>query len=144
VRLSARVVPGLRVFADPSKLRQVLWYLLRNGVEAMPTGGALEIRAARAPGSAAQGADSADRMEDEPDSDRVEIEVLDQGSGIDPEIAERMFDPFFTTKRSGSGLGLSTVHRIVAEHGGSIRVERAAPPFVTVVRIRLPGAEKAA
>jgi two-component system sensor histidine kinase PilS (NtrC family) len=143
IRVVARVEAGLRVHADPGKLRQVLWNLLRNAVEAMPAGGALEIRAARAPLRPAQGADSVDRMEDGAESDRVEIAVLDQGSGIDPEIAERMFDPFFTTKRNGSGLGLSTVHRIVAEHGGQIRVERAAPPFVTAVRIWLPGAEKA-
>jgi signal transduction histidine kinase len=83
-------------------------------------------------------------MEDEAGSDWIEIAVLDQGSGIDPEIAERMFDPFFTTKRKGSGLGLSTVHRIVVEHAGQVRVERAAPPFSTAVRIRLPGAEKSA
>jgi two-component system sensor histidine kinase PilS (NtrC family) len=143
VRVSAHVEPGLRVYADPGKLRQVLWNLLRNGVEAMPGGGALEIRAVRVE-DPAQGADSVDRMDDEAGSEWVEIAVLDQGSGIDPRIAERMFDPFFTTKRNGSGLGLSTVHRIVAEHGGSIRVERAAPPFVTVVRVRLPGAEKPA
>ena len=73
----------------------------------------------------------------------AEICVLDQGPGIGPEIAERMFDPFFTTKRNGSGLGLSTVHRIVEEHGGSIRVDRATPPWTTVVRIRLPLAESA-
>ena len=143
VSVSVDVGAGLRVYADPSKLRQVLWNLLRNGAEAMPAGGRLEIRAAHARPQAAQGADSGDRMEHEAKLDWVEIAVLDQGTGIDPEIAERMFDPFFTTKRNGSGLGLSTVHRIVAEHGGSIRVERAAPPFATVVRIRLPGMESA-
>jgi two-component system sensor histidine kinase PilS (NtrC family) len=143
VRVCTHLEPGLSVWADPSKLRQVLWNLLRNGVEAMPAGGILEIRAARAPEDPAQGSDSGDRMEDGAESTWVEISVLDQGSGIDPEIAKRMFDPFFTTKRKGSGLGLSTVHRIVVEHGGSIRVERAAPPFVTAVQLRLPGPEKA-
>jgi signal transduction histidine kinase len=71
----------------------------------------------------------------------VEITVLDQGAGIEPEVAERMFDPFFTTKRNGSGLGLSTVHRIVEEHGGSIRIDRGTEPWSTAVRIRLPGSE---
>ncbi len=73
-------------------------------------------------------------------SDWVEIAVLDQGVGIEPEVAERMFDPFFSTKCNGSGLGLSTVHRIVEEHGGSIRVDHGTGPWSTAVRVRVPGA----
>jgi len=140
----------LRVYADPSMLRQVIWNLLRNGAEATASGGALRIEAVGLPGPAAQGADSAGRMGNERVGEAspgpakrgwVGITVMDQGSGIEPEVAERMFDPFFTTKRNGSGLGLPTVHRIVEEHGGSIRIERGVPPWSTAVRIRLPAAE---
>jgi signal transduction histidine kinase len=73
----------------------------------------------------------------------AEISILDQGPGIPAEVAERMFYPFFTTKRDGSGLGLPTVHRIVEEHGGSIRIEAGTAGWSTAVRIRLPLAEEA-
>jgi signal transduction histidine kinase len=51
----------------------------------------------------------------------VEIEVEDDGPGFPEELP--VFDAFFTTKHQGTGLGLSLVHRIVADHGGSIRVQ---------------------
>jgi signal transduction histidine kinase len=56
----------------------------------------------------------------------VRLVIADTGAGINPEILPRIFDPFFTTKtsdRSGSGLGLSFVHRIVEDNGGTIAVE---------------------
>ena len=71
----------------------------------------------------------------------MEISVRDQGVGIPPETLDRIFDPFFTTKPQGSGLGLATVHRIVEEHGGSLRLESSVGTG-TVVHIRLPRAEE--
>ncbi|MGH0030011.1 MAG: two-component system sensor histidine kinase NtrB [Myxococcota bacterium] len=140
------VAPGLVVNADPARLRQVLWNLVRNAAEAMPDGGRLRIEARALP-AAAQERETGGRMENlEASAEKpawAEISVLDQGAGIEPEIAERMFDPFFTTKRNGSGLGLPTVHRIVEEHGGTIRVERGTAPWSTIVRLRLPLAEDA-
>jgi CheY-like chemotaxis protein len=55
----------------------------------------------------------------------VSLHVIDNGPGIFREHLERIFDPFFTTKEpgEGTGLGLSLVHSIIAEHGGEIRVE---------------------
>lgn len=137
LQVSTHVDEGLQAYADAGALRQVIWNLVRNAAEAMADGGSLLVEATRT--APAQGPDSAGRMEEEGKSHWVEIAVLDQGDGVAPEIAERMFDPFFTTKRNGSGLGLPTVHRIVEEHGGSIRIERGEPPWSTAVRIRLPG-----
>lgn len=145
--VESEIQGDLVVFADPARLRQVLWNLVNNAAEAMSTGGQLRVEARAVAGAPAQESDSGDRMESLEASTAkpgwVEICVLDQGPGIEPEIAERMFDPFFTTKRDGSGLGLPTVHRIVEEHGGSIRIDRAETPWATAVRIRLPLAEGA-
>ena len=53
----------------------------------------------------------------------MEIGVADTGPGISAEDAERIFDLYFTTKAAGTGLGLSLVHRVVAEHGGRVEVQ---------------------
>jgi signal transduction histidine kinase len=74
--------------------------------------------------------------------DRVEIRVRDNGSGIPPEVKEKIFNPFFTTKPAGegTGLGLSISHDIVVkQHGGSIEVE-TEPGEYTEFRIILPRA----
>jgi two-component system sensor histidine kinase PilS (NtrC family) len=141
IALSTEVEPGLRALADPERLRQVLWNLLLNGVEAMPDGGRLHVRARRRPEAPPQEVDSAGRMDREAKGAEVEMAVMDQGTGVAAGIAERVFDPFFTTKSGGSGLGLPTVHRIVEEHGGSIRMERSSGEWSTVMQIRLPGVE---
>ena len=69
----------------------------------------------------------------------VEVAVSDTGSGIRPEVLERMFEPFFSTKEvgKGSGMGLATVHGIVHEYGGHIVVDTAAGQG-TSFRILLP------
>ena len=60
------------------------------------------------------------------------------GAPIPAEIVDKVFEPFFTTKRTGIGLGLATVKKIVEEHGGSIAIG-SAPGEGTTVTIRLPG-----
>ena len=55
----------------------------------------------------------------------VAIYVDDSGPGIPPDLRDRIFEPFFTTKAQGSGLGLSIVHAIVTQHGGTITIEDA-------------------
>jgi signal transduction histidine kinase len=68
----------------------------------------------------------------------VRVDVVDNGSGIPPEVVPRIFDPFFTTKDigKGTGLGLDIVQRIVAHHKGSVSVE--SRPGETTFSIRLP------
>jgi two-component system, NtrC family, sensor kinase len=72
--------------------------------------------------------------------DRVEISIRDNGTGIPPEVKEKMFNPFFTTKPAGegTGLGLSISHDIIVkQHGGSIEVETQPSEF-TEIRVILP------
>ena len=65
------------------------------------------------------------------------ISVRDTGTGIAPEDLSRIFDPFFTSKTQGSGLGLTTVNRIVSDHGGEVKVS-SVPGKGTEVEIFLP------
>jgi signal transduction histidine kinase len=72
--------------------------------------------------------------------DRVEIRVRDNGTGIPPEVKEKMFNPFFTTKPAGegTGLGLSICHDIIVkQHGGSIEVDTQPGEF-TEIKVVLP------
>ena len=73
----------------------------------------------------------------------VELSIADTGCGISPEAQEQIFEPFFTTRTEGSGLGLSTVHRIVESHGGELQVESQEGEGTTF-RVRLPRGEHAA
>ena len=74
--------------------------------------------------------------------DSVEIRMRDNGTGIPPEVKDKMFNPFFTTKPAGegTGLGLSISHDIIVkQHGGSIEVDTQPGEF-TEFRIVLPRA----
>jgi len=109
----AEDVPAIQ--ADSMRLRQVLQNLVRNALEAMPSGGRLAVRVRRV-----------DRT--------VEIEVSDTGMGFADEAP--VFDAFFTTKSKGTGLGLSIVHGIVTDHGGTVRVR--SQPGDTRFTVSLP------
>jgi two-component system sensor histidine kinase PilS (NtrC family) len=146
VEIAIDAPPDLRVLADDRQLRQMLWNLFLNAIQAMPEGGALAIRAV--PPAAQAGAEDGRSPGAGDGRDRAEgmrfavIEVSDTGTGIAPEVLERIFDPFFTTKEEGSGLGLATVHRIVEGNGGHVSVESAVGRG-TRFRVFLPVAEGA-
>jgi two-component system, NtrC family, sensor kinase len=103
-----------------AKLNQVVMNLVMNAIDACPDGGTVTVRT---------------RAED----DGVRLDVIDTGTGIDPEIRERIFDPFFTTKPVGvgTGLGLSISYGIVQDHGGKIEVE-STPGQGSRFTVRLP------
>ena len=109
--LVRRLAPVPCVVANAGRLGQVFLNLLVNAAQAIPEGNPAghEIRVATS--TDARG--------------RVVVEIADTGSGIPPEILERMFDPFFTTKPAGvgTGLGLAISRGIVAALGGEIQVE---------------------
>ncbi len=95
--------------ADPDQLRQVLWNLLLNAVQALgPSGGTIRLGCA-------------------PDGDGARLTVADDGPGIAHEDLDRLFSPFFSRKPGGTGLGLATVHQLVEAHGGEVRVEPVEP-----------------
>ena len=107
------------VFVDVELMEMALRALLKNAQEAVsPEGGAISI---------------ASWWEDK----WIVISVVDDGAGIDPKNLPFVFDPFFTTKTHGSGLGLTTVNRIVSGHCGKVKVF-STPETGTEVRILLP------
>ncbi len=111
-------LPPIEVYA--SELNQLWTNLIDNAVDAMEGRGTLRVVTQR-------------------DGDDVVVEVIDSGSGMDPDVQARVFEPFFTTKDvgRGTGLGLDISRRIVVDrHGGDISFE--SEPGSTTARVRLP------
>jgi PAS domain S-box-containing protein len=108
------------VRADRTQLEQVVMNLAVNARDAMPSGGTLTLAVAI-------------------EGQTAILSVADTGTGMDADVQERIFEPFFTTKSLAvsSGLGLSTVHGIVGQSGGTIEVE-SAPGRGTRFTVRLP------
>jgi len=142
VAVEVDIEAGLRVLADASQLRQVLWNLVLNAAQAMPEGGHLRVSGAALPHETPQESANVGRNETtgRKRTSWAEIAVSDRGAGMPPEVLERVFDPFFTTKERGSGLGLATVHRIVEDHGGSVKLESTVGEGTTI-RLKFPRVE---
>ncbi|WP_370878158.1 MULTISPECIES: cell cycle histidine kinase CckA [Rhodoplanes] len=123
------------VKADLSQFEQVIVNLAVNARDAMPDGGRLTLRT-RNVGEEETRASAYKGM---PPGEYVLIEVADSGSGIPPEIIDRIFEPFFSTKEvgKGTGLGLSTVYGIIKQTGGYVFVESEIGRGTTF-RIYLP------
>lgn len=134
ISMSLSISEPVMASADSEHLKQALWNIATNALEAMPDGGELEfvIRRCEAP----EVGDCFD-LEDGP---WAEVCIRDSGPGVDVDVEGRIFEPFFTTKAGGSGLGLATVHQIVEAHGGSVRVENSTSGGA-VFRVRLRGIE---
>jgi two-component system cell cycle sensor histidine kinase/response regulator CckA len=122
------------VKVDISQFEQVVVNLAVNARDAMPDGGTLTIRTANV--TAGECAKFA--YKGMPVADYVMVEVGDTGTGIPPDIIDKIFEPFFSTKEvgKGTGLGLSTVYGIVKQTGGFVYAD--SEPGRTVFRIFLP------
>lgn len=96
-----RSLPGVPF--DPAQIRQVLWNIIRNGLQALDGKGSLEV-------------------ETEVRSGQVLIHIKDSGPGIPKDQMDKLFMPFYTTKTKGTGLGLPISRKIVRSHGGDIQV----------------------
>jgi two-component system sensor histidine kinase PilS (NtrC family) len=107
IEMTTNVAGPLTVYADSSKLRQVMWNLLRNAADAAAAGGK-HVTVTATLGVT---------------DDEARICVEDDGPGIPSDKIANIFDPFFTTKQKGTGLGLATCHAVILEHGGRIDVD---------------------
>ena len=125
------------VLGNRDALVQIFINLMKNAAEAMTLNGGTTITLTTAyrHGISTLKAHGETRM-----SLPIEICVIDDGPGAPPEIAHHLFDPFVTTKRTGSGLGLALVDKLIADQGGIIEYLREQSPPQTVFRLLMPRA----
>lgn len=118
VNVLVEAAPGITAEVDPDQLRQVIWNLLKNAVQASSEGQRVWIRVTES-------------------SDEVTLEVRDEGKGLGPGASEDLFEMFRTGHAHGMGIGLALVKRIVDGHGGTIRAYNLEPRGACV-RVVLP------
>ena len=104
VKISEHTQSYPSIWIDVNKMERVFVNLVKNAIEAMPNGGAIEIRSCQTGGN-------------------VEFVFADTGIGMSAEVMAKIFTPLFTTKAKGMGLGLAICKRIIEAHGGKITVE---------------------
>jgi signal transduction histidine kinase len=110
------------IVADGAQMRQALWNLVRNAIQASPAGAEVVVRVVD-------------------DGDGLRLEVEDRGPGIAAETRDKLFDAFFTTRAHGMGIGLAVVKRICDEHGFAIGAD-SSEGAGTVFRVTIPGAHR--
>ncbi len=111
--------------ADPGQIIQLVINLFNNAVEAMPGGGAIVVRATA-------------RVSARGSPDTVVLELIDEGTGIDPSHRSKIFEPFFTTKAAGTGLGLSICDEIATFHRARLSVEPRCDRSGSIARVEFP------
>ena len=122
----AAELPSVRVESEP--LVAALANLIANACQALEAAGTpeprivLEVACAHCRGEAAVRLDGDGRRDTTPPQELV-ISVADNGPGVPPALREKIFYPFFTTREEGSGIGLATVQKVVASHGGTLALE---------------------
>ncbi|MFZ2089867.1 MAG: GAF domain-containing protein, partial [Desulfobaccales bacterium] len=119
IQVESQIAPDLSpIFVDEGLMRLAINHLLDNAREAMAAGGVLQVAVKSTP-------------------KHLEITLRDTGTGIAPADQPYIFDPFFSTKPQGTGMGLTAVHRIVADHQGELQIE-SSPDKGTEIKMLLP------
>jgi signal transduction histidine kinase/ActR/RegA family two-component response regulator len=124
IRFALQADCSAHIQGDPVELREVLVNMIYNAVDAMPSGGEV-------------------RVSTQENRERVVIHITDTGTGMTPDVKQRLFDPFFTTKgKAGTGMGLAVSFGIIRRHEGSIEVD-SEPGRGTTFKISLPKVSQA-
>jgi two-component system sensor histidine kinase PilS (NtrC family) len=123
IRMTLSLSDNLILHANKTEMREVVWNLVLNAIQAMPEGGVLAIET--------------NLKLDNDNKEFLEIHVSDSGFGIEKKYNEKIFEPFFTTKERGTGLGLAIVNRIVESYAGRIQV-KSVPEKGTNFIVTLP------
>jgi signal transduction histidine kinase/CheY-like chemotaxis protein len=137
IQVERKLEPQLPpLLCDPSDLREALINLIFNAVDALPQGGTITL-STRSTGQVAPG-------KNPPSDPQIQIEVRDNGIGMDEKTRQHCLEPFFSTKakRGGTGLGLAMVYGVMRRHDGAIDIE-SVPNHGTCVRLTFPIREEA-
>jgi two-component system sensor histidine kinase PilS (NtrC family) len=110
IKISLSLSDNLTVHANKTEMKEVMWNLIMNAVQAMPDGGLLSLETRK-------------KLSGDNTDEYIEILVSDTGFGIDGAYLNKIFEPFFTTKERGTGLGLAIVNRIVEGYTGTIKID---------------------
>jgi signal transduction histidine kinase len=118
VRIDAMIDPSIELPLERARIERVFLNLIGNALEAMPTGGCVEIRAERK-------------------ADCVLVRVDDTGPGIPASVRKRLFQPFVSEGKNGLGLGLALSRQTLLDHGGDLWAEETESSGARF-RLRLP------
>lgn len=116
--LSFDMPERLIIASDKEKIRQVIYNLVQNSIDAVEDSGKISVSVKR-------------------DRDSIIISISDNGRGIAPDELGKIFSPFYTTKAKGTGLGLAIVDKLVKVLGGTVKVESNPSKYTTII-IELP------